>query len=189
MVGWIEGGAGFFLFSVLPGGAVELPGRSRPAPGVVAIRWGAHVRHALPARLKQGAGAVRGLDRPHCRRRPFAKPERPQGIERNLVITMWDWGSGKHYLHDVHHHRFLTTAACGGLRSAPDCRLEGPSFIPRTVTHRHTNGARDTRPPYRTCANRSFDHLVGAPGITAATPSGLMLKAKNVKGVSLGFPH
>ena len=40
MVCWIEGGAGFFLFSVLPGGAVELPGRSRPAPGVVAIRWG-----------------------------------------------------------------------------------------------------------------------------------------------------
>ena len=35
----------------------------------------------------------------------------------------------------------------------------------------------------------SFDHLVGAPGITAATPSGLMLKAKNVKGISLGFPH
>ena len=35
---WIEGGAGFFLFSVLPGGAVELPGRSRPAPGVVDLR-------------------------------------------------------------------------------------------------------------------------------------------------------
>jgi hypothetical protein len=41
MVCWIEGGAGFSLFSFLPGGAVELPGRSRPAPGVVAIRWGA----------------------------------------------------------------------------------------------------------------------------------------------------
>ena len=39
MVGWIEGGAGFFLVSVSLGGAVELPGRSRPAPGVVAIRW------------------------------------------------------------------------------------------------------------------------------------------------------
>ena len=37
MVGWIEGGAGFILFSVLPGGAVELPGRSRPAPGGVPI--------------------------------------------------------------------------------------------------------------------------------------------------------
>jgi hypothetical protein len=34
VVCWIEGGAGNFLFSVLPGGAVELPGRSRPAPGV-----------------------------------------------------------------------------------------------------------------------------------------------------------
>ena len=40
MVCWIEGGAGNFLFSVLPGGAVELPGRSRPAPGVVDLRRG-----------------------------------------------------------------------------------------------------------------------------------------------------
>ena len=38
MVCWIERGAVFFLFSFLPGGAVELPGRSRPAPGVVDIR-------------------------------------------------------------------------------------------------------------------------------------------------------
>jgi hypothetical protein len=31
---------------------------------------------------------------------PFAKPQRPQGLERNLVLTMWDWSSPKHYLHD-----------------------------------------------------------------------------------------
>ena len=37
---WIEGGAGFFIFSVLLGGAVELPGRSRPAPGVVTFAGG-----------------------------------------------------------------------------------------------------------------------------------------------------
>ena len=38
---------------------------------------------------------------------------------------------------------------------------------------------------------RSGSRLRGRsrPGITAATPSGLMLKAKNVRGVSLGFPH
>jgi hypothetical protein len=42
--------------------------------------------------------------------------------------------------------------------------------------------------PKRTC-EPPLDHLVGVPGITAATPSGLMLKAKNVRGVSLGFPH
>ena len=31
---------------------------------------------------------------------PHAKPPRPQGIERNLVITTWDWADEKHYLHD-----------------------------------------------------------------------------------------
>ena len=48
MVCWIEGGAGFFLFSVLPGGAVELPGRSRPAPGVVDLRRGTQCRALAP---------------------------------------------------------------------------------------------------------------------------------------------
>jgi hypothetical protein len=31
---------------------------------------------------------------------PFAKPERPQGVERNVVITEWDWADPKAYLHD-----------------------------------------------------------------------------------------
>jgi hypothetical protein len=31
---------------------------------------------------------------------PFAKPERPQGIERNFVITLWDWSRPTAYLHD-----------------------------------------------------------------------------------------
>ena len=31
---------------------------------------------------------------------PFAKPERPQGVERNVVITQWDWGTPKIYMHD-----------------------------------------------------------------------------------------
>ncbi|HXW42532.1 MAG TPA: carboxypeptidase regulatory-like domain-containing protein [Xanthobacteraceae bacterium] len=32
---------------------------------------------------------------------PFAKPPRPQGVERNIVITEWDWGSPEKYLHDL----------------------------------------------------------------------------------------
>ena len=28
-------------------------------------------------------------------------PDRPQGLERNVVITMWDWADPKSYLHDV----------------------------------------------------------------------------------------
>jgi hypothetical protein len=31
---------------------------------------------------------------------PAAAPERPQGRERNVVITMWDWADSKTYLHD-----------------------------------------------------------------------------------------
>jgi hypothetical protein len=32
---------------------------------------------------------------------PHAPPPRPQGIERNLVITEWDWGRPDKYLHDL----------------------------------------------------------------------------------------
>jgi hypothetical protein len=32
---------------------------------------------------------------------PFAQPPRPQGIERNLVLTQWDWASTTTYLHDL----------------------------------------------------------------------------------------
>src|SRR5207302_9049177 len=31
---------------------------------------------------------------------PSAAPSRPQGKERNVVITMWDWADPKVYLHD-----------------------------------------------------------------------------------------
>jgi len=32
---------------------------------------------------------------------PFDKPSRPQGVERNIVITAWDWSNPKAYLHDA----------------------------------------------------------------------------------------
>jgi hypothetical protein len=31
---------------------------------------------------------------------PFAKPDRPTGIARNVVVTEWDWGRTTAYLHD-----------------------------------------------------------------------------------------
>src|SRR5262245_6322331 len=31
---------------------------------------------------------------------PTSKPQRPQGVERNVVVTLWDWGDAKTYLHD-----------------------------------------------------------------------------------------
>ena len=32
---------------------------------------------------------------------PFAKPERPQGVERNVVLTLWDWSTPTGYMHDI----------------------------------------------------------------------------------------
>ena len=32
---------------------------------------------------------------------PHAQPTRPQGVERNVVVTTWDWLNDKHYLHDL----------------------------------------------------------------------------------------
>jgi len=31
---------------------------------------------------------------------PASKPTRPEGVERNVVITLWDWAGPKDYLHD-----------------------------------------------------------------------------------------
>jgi hypothetical protein len=31
---------------------------------------------------------------------PKSKPQRPQGVERNIVVTLWDWSNPKAYLHD-----------------------------------------------------------------------------------------
>src|SRR5215472_3075058 len=32
---------------------------------------------------------------------PSAAPSRPQGRERNVVVTLWDWADPKVYLHDA----------------------------------------------------------------------------------------
>ena len=32
---------------------------------------------------------------------PHTKPKRPEGVERNIVVTIWDWLTPKQYLHDL----------------------------------------------------------------------------------------
>jgi hypothetical protein len=53
---------------------------------------------------------------------PFAKPERPKGVERNVVISMWDWSTPKYYLHDAvsSDKRNPTVNANGLIYGAPE---------------------------------------------------------------------
>ncbi len=53
---------------------------------------------------------------------PFAKPQRPQGVERNIVVTLRDWMTEKHYLHDLiaSDRRFPTVNAYGPIVGSPE---------------------------------------------------------------------
>jgi hypothetical protein len=68
---------------------------------------------------------------------PFAKPDRPQGLERNVVITLWDWARPTAYLHDEisSDKRNPTVNAYGLLYGATE---ESTDFIPVLDPVRHT---------------------------------------------------
>ena len=65
-------------------------------------------------------------------------PPRPQGVERNLVITMWDWATPKAYLHDeiATDKRKPTVNANGLLYGAPEVSTD---YIPVLDPVRHTS--------------------------------------------------
>jgi len=66
---------------------------------------------------------------------PFAKPKRPQGIERNIVITSWAWSTPDKYLHDLisSDRRNPTVNAYGRLYGSPEYATDMmPILDPRT---------------------------------------------------------
>jgi hypothetical protein len=67
---------------------------------------------------------------------PFAKPPRPQGIERNIVVTTWDWGNEKQYLHDLisSDKRNPTVNSYGALYGSPEYASDHlPVLDPKTA--------------------------------------------------------
>jgi hypothetical protein len=68
---------------------------------------------------------------------PHAKPERPQGVERNIVVTTWDWGDEQHYLHDLiaSDRRHPTVNGYGPLYGSTEYSTDNlPVLDPKTNT-------------------------------------------------------
>ncbi len=93
---------------------------------------------------------------------PFAKPQRPQGIERNVVITSWEWGSKKHYLHDAisTDKRKPTVNANGPIYGSPE---ESTDLVPVLDPVHHK--AYEIRHPYRDPKTPSAKDLPAGPSV------------------------
>ena len=66
---------------------------------------------------------------------PKSKPPRPQGVERNIVVTSWEWSTDKHYLHDLiaSDRRNPTVNAYGPLYGSPEYSTDNmPILDPKT---------------------------------------------------------
>jgi len=68
---------------------------------------------------------------------PFAQPQRPQGVERNIVLTLWDWASTTTYLHDLigTDRRKPTVNANGKLYGSAE---ESTDMVPVLDPNTHT---------------------------------------------------
>jgi hypothetical protein len=68
---------------------------------------------------------------------PSARPQRPQGIERNLVLTLWDWSTPTGYMHDLigTDRRNPRVNANGKLYGSPE---ESTDFVPILDPNTHT---------------------------------------------------
>jgi hypothetical protein len=97
---------------------------------------------------------------------PKSKPSRPQGLERNVVITLWDWASPKAYLHDeiASDKRNPRVNANGLIYGSPE---DSTDFMPilDPVRHKVTEvkvPARDLNTPDTMAISRT-DALMLAP--------------------------
>ncbi len=70
---------------------------------------------------------------------PFDKPSRPQGVERNIVLSLWDWSTPTGYMHDLisTDRRKPTVNAKGKLYGATE---ESTDYFPVLDPNTHTAG-------------------------------------------------
>ena len=108
--------------------------------------WSATSRGSTPTRAL--AMFADWTDRIAAGELPFAKPARPQGVERNVVVTLWDWASPPAYLARRGRDRPAQSAR---QRQWQDLRLargqHGLSAGPRSGTHTASEMKHPVRDP------------------------------------------
>jgi hypothetical protein len=81
---------------------------------------------------------------------PKSKPQRPTGVERNVVISLWDWGTPTDYLHDeiASDRRDPTVNANGKIYGATE---DSTDLVPvlDPVTHTTSQLRLTTRTPIK----------------------------------------
>ena len=96
---------------------------------------------------------------------PKHKPQRPPGVERNIVVTSWEWGTEKQFIHDLisSDRRYPTVNPYGPLYGSPEYSSDDmPILDPKT--HKATffkmpvadpNAPESFGPPFHASARRS----------------------------------
>ena len=95
---------------------------------------------------------------------PASKPKRPQGVERNVVVTQWDWSSPKVYLHDsiATDKRNPTVNANGPIYGSPE---DSTDFVPilDPVQHRASQVKVPVRDPETPSSKSSLPMAAPSP--------------------------
>jgi hypothetical protein len=93
---------------------------------------------------------------------PRDRPQRPRGVERNVVVTSWEWGTEKTFVHDLisSDRRKPTVNAHGPLFGSPEYSSDDiPILDPKThkvssfrMTVLDPNGPESFGPPFHATA-------------------------------------
>ena len=93
---------------------------------------------------------------------PKHKPQRPSGVERNVVISSWEWATEKHFVHDLisSDRRYPTVNAYGPLFGSSEYSSDNiPILDPKThkvtffkMTMADPNAPESFGPPFHATA-------------------------------------
>jgi hypothetical protein len=93
---------------------------------------------------------------------PFGKPNRPTGIERNIVVTEWEWGRNTAYLHDEvsTDPRNPRVNAGGRIYGSPE---DSSDFVP--ILDPAANSSTEVKHPVRDPKTPSTKRNLFAPSV------------------------